>query len=681
MKISTQWLNEFIDTPPADELAHIFEMAGIGVEDHNDNLFTLEITSNRGDWLSTIGLAREIAAMTGQPLRVPAAEAYTVEETGQPAYWRTAVEIEDEEGCPRYIARYIDNVRLGPSPDWMQQRLIECGMRPINNIVDVTNYVMLEMGHPLHAFDATKVERGRIIVRRAHEGEKITTLDGVERALNEEVLLITDPNGPIAIAGIMGGQDTEVTEETTKVLLEAAHFDPVRVRRGVRQLGLSSEASRRFERWVNPNTVLQASNRAAQLLRECAGGVVAVGAIDRYPTKVGDGVARMRFERCNDVLGLDLSGTTMMQLLQRLGLQIISSIGTECKVGIPTWRRDIEREIDLIEEVARMHGYENIPLTLHTGVNTAAGLALSQRLEERAKSALLRCGLNEVVTYSLQSEADVQRAGLTDTSDHVVKLRNPLSEDYTQLRTSLLPSLLQVLQRNVRRRARIFEFGRVYLARPEQQLPDERRHIGIALLDAPPAPHWQKQPEPIDFFTLKAIVNRLLDALGAPPPVYQAVQQPSFHPGRCAALMIDSQQVGVLGEVHPDVAARYELGARAYIATIDFDDLVRHISLIRTYTPITRFPAAERDLALVVRSDVPAATVESVVRAAGGPLLESAQVFDVYTGPPIPPEFKSLAFALRFRAPERTLTDVEVDAAMQEIIAAAERELEARLRA
>jgi len=454
------------------------------------------------------------------------------------------------------------------------------------------------------------------------------------------------------------------------------------VRRGARSLGLHSEASRRFERWVDPNEVLNAADRAAQLLCECAGGVVAQGAIDRYPLKIEDAVVSLRFARCNSVLGLQLSNPTITGCLQRLGLRIPNFGGQGCDVIIPTWRRDIQREVDLIEEVARVHGYEHIPTTLHEGVNTAAGRSLSQRLEERAKSALLRCGLNEVVTYSLQSVAAVERAGLdAATTDEVVKLRNPLSEDYTQLRTSLVPSLLEVLHKNARRGVRVFEFGKVYLARPEQPQPDERRHIALALLNAPAAPHWQKQPASTDFFSLKAVVDRLVEALGAPAPLYQAARNASFHPGRCAALMLDGQEIGVLGEIHPEVNERYELGGRAYLATIDFDALVRHVSLVKTYTPLTRFPAADRDLALVLRAEVPAFIVESLVQEAGGALLESVQIFDVYTGPPIPAGAKSLALSLRFRAPERTLTDEEVDAAMQQIIAAAATELDAQLRA
>ncbi|MBV9469075.1 MAG: phenylalanine--tRNA ligase subunit beta [Abitibacteriaceae bacterium] len=684
MRISTEWLREYVALPSPDELAHVFEMAGIGVEDHEGELFSLEVTSNRGDWLSAIGLAREIGAMTDHLMRVPAP---TLSETGEPIQGRVQVEIENGDDCPRYVARLIENVKIGPSPEWMQHRLEQCGMRPINNIVDVTNYVMLETGQPLHAFDADKIVDKHITVRRAHPGERITTLDGVEHTLNEEVLLITGRDRPLAAAGIMGGLDSEVTESTRNILLESAHFDPLRVQRGKRKLGFGTEASRRFERWVDPNGTLRAADRAAQLLQECAGGTVAQGAIDRYVKPMSDAVVNLRPARCNAVLGLRLSTQAIITVLERLGLRVQRLSEENLQVSAPTWRRDITREIDLIEEVARVHGYDHIPTTLPRGVNIGAGRALSQRLEEQARSALVRCGLTEIVTYTLQSAAAVERAGLlsNDSVTSAIKLRNPISEDYTQLRTSLIPSLLETLATNARYRVQLFELGKVYLPRDDgsvetvKEQPNECRRIAIGLLDAP-VPRWQKGAPEMDFFFLKGVVEQLLHALGTPAPQYQASQQSPFHPGRCASLSLDGQDLGVLGEVHPAIAEGYGLKHRAYLATLEFDALVRHISLIKAYTPLMRFPAIERDLALVLRAEVPAGTVQTVLRNAAGSLLESIEVFDVYSGSPIEAGFKSVALALRFRATDRTLTDAEVESTMHQIQAAATRELNAQLR-
>lgn len=684
MRISQSWLLEFIETPAPEKLNHVFEMAGIGVEnfDADSGVWTLEITSNRGDWLSAIGLAREIAAMTNQRFR-PAMNG--AEST--PVLADVSVTIGNSEDCARYAARLIEGVKVGESPAWMQARLIECGMRPVNNIVDATNFVMLETGQPLHAFDADKIG-SQIIVRRAKAGEPFVTLDEIERELTEEILVIADATKPIAVAGVMGGRESEVTENTTRVLLESAHFAPSRVRRSARILEITSEASRRFSRWVDPNGVLRAANRACELIAESAGGKVISAVNDQYPAPVEAASVAMRIARCNAILGIEISEATATELLKRLDFKVQAATTGVLSVSIPTWRRDIEREIDLIEEVARLNGYEHIPTTLPKTTNRAAGHSLSQRLEENARGVLLRCSLNEIVTYSLENAASVARAGLTGhdgLSTPAVVLRNPLSDDYTQLRTSLIPSLMETLKTNAGANSdvRIFEIGKVYLPQAGKAQPDERRRIGVALLSAPPASHWQKEKAatPADFFELKGIVERALSGLGAPTPVFRAAQNSPFHPGRCAALSINGEDLGLLGEIHPDVAERYELRQRAYIAVIDFESLVRHIAIVPQYSPISRQPHSDRDLAVVVPEKVSAAALESTVRHAAGVLLESSRVFDVYQGAPIEPDFKSVAIALRFRAQDRTLGEDEIEAAMQNAREAAARELGAQLRA
>jgi phenylalanyl-tRNA synthetase beta chain len=681
MRISTSWLSEWVETPPAEELGHIFEMAGIGVEEYDaaSDVWTLEVTSNRGDWLSATGLAREIAAMTNQRFR-----SFVADGESTPVLEAVSVAIENPDDCTRYCGLLIEGVRVGESPEWMQQRLLECGMRPVNNIVDATNFVMLERGQPLHAFDADKIGEQKIVVRRAQSGEKIVTLDEVERTLTDEVLVIADAQNPIAVAGIMGGRDSEVTESTTRILLEAAHFVPDRVRRGARVLGLGTEASRRFTRWVNPNGVLGAAQRAAQLIVESAGGKILPGIADNYPAPIGEAHVTLRATRCNALLGLSLSGEAMATLLSRLGFKVVAAENQPLQVAIPTWRRDVEREIDLIEEVARINGYEKIPTTLPRTVNAFAGRNLHQRIEGSARDTLVRCGLSEVVTYSLESAADVARAGM-DASTPVVALRNPLSDDYTQLRTSMFPSLLEVLRRNAlsdpTTPLRFFEIGKVYYPQKDGGQPDERRRIAVALLAPPATAHWQKNAvASSDFFTLKAIVENLLRGIGAPMPLFRQSSTPPLHPGRCAALSIDGENLGFLGEVHPEIAERYELRHRAFLATIDFEALIRHITIVPQYVPFGNNPPADRDIALVVPDKITAAQLETTIRRAGGELLETSRLFDIYTGSPIEPGFKSVAVALRLRAADRTLQEAEIEATMSAIRRAAEKELGAQLR-
>ena len=665
MRISTQWLGEFVPLPAPDKLDDTLLMAGLGVESHQGDVLELEVTSNRGDWLSALGLAREIGAMTGARARVPFIELH---ETGAPL--ELAVELENPADCARYVARLVRGVKVAPSPEWMQTRLLECGVRPINNVVDISNYVMLELGQPLHCFDFDKVS-GDIGVRRAREGETLTTLDGVSRELTPEMLAICDANGPIALAGVMGGAASEVTDGTHNVLIESAYFAPQRVRRNAFLLSMATEASRRFERHVDPNGCRRAADRAAELLSQIAGGAVAPGAVDRYPAPILEPTIQMRVARCSAVLGLKIPRETQRDLLERLGFKVSESDGV-ISAQIPTWRRDIEREIDLIEEVARLHGYDRVPVTLHRGVEESAGRPLSSRLRNRARSACLRCGLTEITTYSLSNERAHEMAGVSWQG--AVKLRNPLSEDYTLLRTSLMPSLLDVLRRNKGRRLRAFEIGKIYFAgQGANALADERRVLGIALNDVPAPANWHQTPARSDFYALKAVVENVLLEFGAPAPLFSPIQHPALHPGRAAAISVGGEEMGMLGEIHPQIAANWDLTERVFIARIDFDALVRHVSLVRKYQPFSKFPAVERDLALLVAERVPAANLIDAARRAGGELLESARVFDVYQGANIPAGFKSVAIALSFRAPDRTLTESEIEGVMAQITAQEQR--------
>ncbi len=673
MRISSSWLQDYVAVPDNDALSHLFEMAGLGVENQDGDVFSLEVTSNRGDCLSAVGVAREIAAMTGKTSRVPNPK---IDEIADAPL--ATVEIENADACPRYACRVIENVQLGESPDWMQTRLLECGMRPLNVVVDITNYVMLELGQPLHAFDADRVLDRHIVVRRARVGEKLTTLDDIERLLNDEVLVIADREKPIGIAGIMGGRDSEITVRTTRILLESAHFSPARTRRGARSLNLKTEASRRFERTVDANGVLRALNRATELLLQHANGKLAGALVDVNLKSLAPTQISLRIARCNAILGLKLSSETVTQTLEKLTFKVVPQSEEILQITVPTFRADIAREIDLIEEVARVWGYEKIPTTLPRGVNPTAGRSLSQRLEEKAKSALLRCGLNEIVTLSMTNQSAHERAGLS--LQNAVELRNPLSEDFTQLRTSIIPSLLDVLAKNRVGGARVFELGHVYLPVENQPQPSECRCLGMAIMDGAQAKSSTRSATPTDFFSMKAVLETALWELGAPKINFRQATRAPFHPGRCAVLSLDSQDIGVMGEIHPEIRARYDLTQRATIVVLEFDVLARHVDLLKPYSPISRFPVVERDLALVLNDEIVAAQIEATLRKAGGELLKEARVFDVYKGAPIPENQKSIAIALRFQSSERTLTDEEIEASMLRLRQAAQSELGASLR-
>ena len=641
-----------------------------------DTVFHLDVTTNRGDCLSVLGVAREVAALYDLRLTLPDAG---VPESGREAAEHATVTIEDERGCPRYLARVIEGIGIGPSPWWMQQRLLTAGMRPISNVVDVTNYVLLERGHPLHAFDLDRLAGNAIVVRRPAKGESITTLDGVERALRREDVLICDAARPVAVAGIMGGAESEVTPGTTRVLLESAYFDPLRVRRTAARLGLRTEASVRFERGADPEGVSAAAARAARLLAEVAGGVVARGAIDVYPKPVARKPVRLRAKRANALLGLELETAEIAGILERLGCSVEAS-ASAVRATPPAWRPDLAIEEDLIEEVARIHGYEAIPEALPGG-SRVGGLTPEQRGHASARQILLGAGLNEAQTQSLLSPAFPDRAGLGP--DHPLraawKVANPVSEEESVLRSSLLPGLLLAAQRNASRRVlpiALFETGVVFGAGGDA--PVERR--GVAFVLCGPAPEgWHAPGRPLDFFDARGVVEALLDGLGVPEWTLQApeVGAPEdgdsigmLHPGRRAVARSAGRELGAVGELHPDVAEALELPARVAVASLDLDLLVTETREADIRVP-ARTPPVTRDVAVVVGEAVPAAAVEGTIREAAGPLLEAIELFDVYRGEPVPAGSVSLAYALALRDPERTLTDEEADKVMTEIADAA----------
>lgn len=652
------------DTELGSDLASLMQLG--------DAILEFEIYPNRPDCQSIVGIAREAAALTGGTLRIPIPAPI---EEGEAASELAKVTVEATDLCPRYCARVIRGVRIGPSPLWMQQRLRAAGMRPINNVVDVTNYVMLELGQPLHAFDLSLVAGRHIIVRRAKPGESIVTLDGQQRHLDPSMLVIADAEKPVAIAGVMGGESSEVRSYTTDLLLESANFDFVTVRKTSRQLGLRTEASARFEKGLDPSLAVLAANRAAELLARLCGGQVAPGLIDVAQPLTEPSPIILRPDKVNAILGTEVSSQQMWRCLESLGFDckrnVLGDKQKECiSVSVPSFRLDVTREIDLVEEIARIYGYDRITPTLPQEAAAVGGLGPAMRLVERVRNACVSAGLHETLTYSFTSprHSDMLRLPSDDWHRRAIPLANPLSEELSLMRTTLMGNLMEALGRNAARQthvAHLFEIGAVFLPKewPPVNQPEERRTLAIAMTgDAPGA--WGSRT--VDFFTLKGILELLAKELALELHVV-AGRHPALHPGRCGEIMLGGAAVGLLGEMHPEVQAAYELPGRAYYLELNIDAVLPHAGRMPTFMPLPKYPAVVRDLALLVPLEMPAERVVARVRSQAGGFLESIELFDVYQGKPVPEQYRSLAYSLTFRAPDRTLVDTEVNACVARV--------------
>jgi phenylalanyl-tRNA synthetase beta chain len=636
-----------------------------------DTVFEIELTPNLARVNCVLGLAREIAALTGQPLRAglpqdPLAAGLHAATTSY-----ITVASADPQLCARYSAALIDNVTIRPSPPWLQWRLRLAGMRPINNIVDITNYCMLELGQPLHAFDYDTLQRGRgIVVRRAQPGERLQTLDGVERALTEEMLLITDDSGPIALAGVMGGATTEVSAHTRRIFLESANFNFVNIRRTAQALRLSSEAAQRFGRGVDSALTMPALLRASRLMETLGGGTLHPAIADTYPAPPPSRHITLRPSEVRRILGMDFSVEALQRILTLLefGCSTRSdAAGSYLEVAVPSYRLDVSIPADLIEEIARVHSYDAIPLTLIKDVlppqRSQPGLAGV----EQSRDILVGCGLTEVVSYALTSLDSIRRAqvdGPPVLPEAYMRVANPISQEREFLRQSLLPSMLETLRTNSRYRQRmaLFEIGRVYLPQPDEDLPLEPHRLAIALV-GPVAPvSWYDPEEPpqLGWAHLKGIVETLAQRLNVPGLCFAPTSHPTLHPARAATISLAGNALGIAGEVHPLVCEQFDLPKQT-IALLELDlDLLLAARQPRRYQRISRFPAVLEDIALVVDADLPAQAVEEAIRVAGGELLRQVELFDVYQGEQIPPGKKSLAYALTFQAEDRGLTEDEV---------------------
>ena len=640
-----------------------------------DAIMDAEVTPNRPDWLSMLGIAREVAALTGKQVRLPTV---SYEEPGPEVQTLATVEIADPDLCPRYCATIVEGVTIAPSPAWMQERLVAAGMRPISNLVDITNYVMLEYGQPLHAFDYQMVADRRIIVRRARAGETMTTLDSVERELSPDVLLITDGMGPVAVAGVMGGYESEVTDATTTILLEAANFNGANIRRTEANLRLRSEASLRFEKGLNPELAAHAARRATQLMVELGGGRAARGMIDVYPGRIEPAPVGLSTERLRRVLGVGFSAERVKGVLDSLGFDVRPDADVESMdVYSPWWRTDIHVADDLVEEVARIIGYDEIPTTTLSDELPRWQPDPLRDLRQRLSDLLAEAGMQEIITYSLTGRERLEKLG---PAIQPLRVANPMSAEQEYLRTTLRPGLLTTLAANERHEEsglRLFETGRIYLP-GKDNLPEEREVVAGVMAGPRSERSWLGDGGAIDFFDAKGMVEAVFARLGVEVS-YEAASDPALHPGRTSSLKIRHETIGLLGEVRPDVARDFGVSSRPVLVfELDLPALLPHVSRQRPYRPATRFPGVSQDIALVLDQDVPAARVERII--AGARLVRQVTLFDVYTGPQVPPGKKSLAFSVLYQSDERTLTDEEVGRAQRAIVARLERELDARLR-
>lgn len=631
-----------------------------------DTILDLDITPNRPDCLSVIGIAREVAALTGGKLHVPEV---SYKELEKPIDSYAAVDIAEPSLCPRYCASLLTGIKITPSPQWMQQRLSACGMRPINNIVDVTNYVMLDYGQPLHAFDYDEIHGKQIIVRRAANGESITTLDGVERKLSSDILVIADKERAIAVAGIMGGGDAEVTGSTTNVLIESANFNQAVIHRGSLGLRLSSEASLRFEKGLSRDLPLIALKRATQLLAELAGGKVAEGIIDVYPGKQQKEHVLLPVADIKRLLGVEMKASEIAKTLELLDFGCQLKSDSKVQVDVPWWRTDIGCAADIVEEIARIIGYDKIPTTMLSSELPKHEPAPMLSLRRQLRNILVSCGFHEVLTYSLTSLEMLGKLSsqLQLTGPTPMKVSNPMSREQEYLRTSLRPGVLSVLARNKRHQegvVRLFEIGKVFLPR-EMDLPQEKEVLCAVLSGSQRALSWRGVEEPIDFFVAKGLVESILHRLGLAAK-FEYSEDESLCQGRSASIIIDNNKLGVVGELHSSVLEAFELSDAAYLIEIDVDKLLSLAATSKKYQLIPRYPSTSRDIALVVDEGITYQQICDVIQKFS--LVDSVSLFDLYAGEQVPSGKKSLAFRIIYQSSTHTLTDNEVDRVQQQVV-------------
>ena len=641
---------------PADAVPGEDAVALLGLR---DTVFEYEITSNRVDCYSVLGIAREAAATFGKEFKAP-----VITKTGNSEdindYLK--VTVENTDLCKRYCARMVKNIHLAPSPKWLQHRLAASGIRPINNIVDITNYIMEEYGQPMHAFDYDLLAGHEIVVKCAKDGDVFQTLDGQERKLDHTVLMINDAEKEVGIAGIMGGENSKITDDVKTMVFECATFDGTNIRLSAKKVGLRTDASGKYEKGLDPNTAEEAVNRACQLIEELGAGEVVGGMIDVYPVKAEESRVKFQPEKINALLGTDIAPETMLQYMEKIELRYDKETG---EIVAPTWRQDIHCMADLAEEVARFYGYDKIGTTLPTGEATTGKLSYKLRVEQIARNVAEFCGFSEGMTYSFESPKVFDKLNIPaeDAARQTVVISNPLGEDFSVMRTLPLHGMLNSFSTNYNRRnknVRLYELANVYLPKslPLTELPDERMQFTLGMYGDG------------DFFTMKGVVEEFFDKAGMHGRVsYDPEAGKAFlHPGRQAAILYEGDMVGYLGEVHPDVLDNYKIGEKAYVAVLDMPAVTPHTSFDRKYTGIAKYPAVSRDLSMVVPKNILVGQIEEMIVQRGGKILESYNLFDIYEGSQILEGYKSVAYSITFRAKDHTLEEKEINGAMNKIL-------------
>lgn len=632
----------------------------------NESVAEFEITSNRPDCMSIIGLARETAATYNRPFDVPVPKTVGNAES---VLNMASVEIQNAELCSRFCARAVKNVKIAPSPEWMQKRLKACGIRAINNVVDITNYIMLEYGQPMHAYDLDNVEGKKIIVRNAKQDEQLETLDDQPRTLNSSMIVISDDKRAIGVAGVMGGANSEVTDKTTTVLFESACFDGALVRRGAKALGMRTEASALFEKGLDSENCLPAINRACELMEELGAGEVIGGVIDIYPTPKAQTVLPFEPEKMNKFLGVNISGAEMENILKRLEFKVDGD-----KVYIPTFRGDIEAMADIAEEIARIYGYDRIPSTMMKSDVSVGGKTELQKLEDIVRSELTASGLFEIITYSFIDPKENALVNIPedDARNNFVRITNPLGEENSVMRTDLVSSMLKTLRTNYTRRnpaCALFEIGTVFTPIESEQLPKESKNIAIGMYGD------------YDFYDIKGIVEQLLVRVGVSDFDFDVCKtNPTFHTGRCAEVFAKGKRLGVVGQIHPSVCDNFKIDTEVYAAFINFEIIAELFDMSKHYVALPKFPAVTRDIAVTVDKSVPVGDIVKIIKAQKSDIIEDYKLFDIYEGAQLGENKKSVAYSITLRGSDRTLTDDDVNPIIEKILKDLEEKLGAQLR-
>jgi len=652
--------------------------------DLGDTVLDVSITPNRSDCLSMIGMAREVAALTGGKIKIPSMQ---IEETGEDVGSLSSVTIVDADLCPRYSARMIKNVKIGDAPVWMKVRLEAAGMRAINNVVDVTNFVMLEMGQPLHAFDFRFLEEGRIVVRKSKDGEEFVSLDEKSHILPADTVLICDGKKPVAIGGIMGGLNSEVKEDTQVIFLESAYFNPSSIRRSARRLAMPTDAAFRFERGIDPEGVIRALNRAAQLISLFSGGAVCKNYIDAYPLKI-QAVRNipLRLDRIREIVGMAIASEDVMRILKSLDMTVLDEGGGKYLVTPPTFRVDIEREIDLIEEVVRLYGYDRVPVTVPAVSVKEMDVISRLALEERIRQLLTGGGYSEIINYSFTTPASADELLLPpdDERRRFVVIKNPLTEDQSVMRTTMSYGLLETLKKNMNNASfnlKIFEIGRIFLKRGDGDLPEEKNILAGLLSGKTSEDLWGLKVN-VDFYDLKGCLENIFYDLKLEKRRYRAeISEPFLHPGQSCNLYVNDTKIGFMGQVHPEVLEKMDIRSTAYLFEINLDFLEKQLNPRIHYMEVSKFPAVTRDVAFVIPLSIEADKMLEIVLSQREDLLENVGIFDIYAGKGLEEGTKSLGLRFSYRAPDRTLTDAEINSIHERIVNSTVRLTGAKIRA